>query len=124
VTGLEHQVAERLRELAALAAPAGGTTTADRAAALARTPRRRVLRWGTAVLALCLSAAVAGPTRRAADELTLRGRPTVAGMAARSAPEAYRLPPRGSLAADEDLLAGLTAREWSGGSPAQPPSHA
>jgi hypothetical protein len=114
VTGLEHQVALRLHELAALAGPAGGETTAERAEALAQARRRRVVRWGSAVLALCLSATVAGFTRPPSAEPSVQGRLTVAGLAARSAPETYGLPPRGSLAGDEDLLGALTDRDWSG----------
>jgi hypothetical protein len=127
VTGLEQQVADRLRELAALAGPAGGATTADRAVALDQTRRRRVVRWGAAVLALCLSATVAGLTRPPAEELQLVGRTTPAGLALRTTPESYRLPPRGSLAGDEDLLAEIADLPWpalagrGGAVPAPPP---
>jgi hypothetical protein len=114
VTGIDRQVADRLRELAALAGPAGGAATAERAVALARSRRRRIARWGAAVLVLCLTATVAGLTRPPAAEPSVQGRPTVAGLAAHSAPAVYRLPPRGSLVADEDLLAELADVAWSG----------
>ena len=115
MTPVEHRVAARLREAAALAGPPGGDATVTRTLARAGADRRRAAVRGVAVVAVVLAAVanvLAGPHR--GDPFPARGRDSLAALAAPSAPESYDQPPRGSLADDEGFLADVAALDWSG----------
>ena len=111
---------ERLRaalaSLADSAPPPGGTATVDRVRALARGRRRR---WAGLAAALVLVAGVLLAVPEAVSELTPAPpeRPVPAAPADGPA-SLYDLPVRGSLAGDEEFLAGVRALDW--GDPAGP----
>ncbi|MBB3674917.1 hypothetical protein [Modestobacter versicolor] len=115
MTPTEERVAERLRELATLAGPPGGPSTAERAAFHDRTRRRRALGRTVAAVAVVVVASTALLTRpeSPAPSLVADTRTPAAVLAARTVPDAYELPPRGSLAGDEEFLAGVAALDWS-----------
>ena len=116
-TGPDRALREGLRWLAEHAPPPRGPDTADRTVARNRAQRRRWAAWTATVFAV---GAVL-----AAVPATVSGLPAgPAGVPAESSaggavPSLYDVPTRGSLAGDEEFLAGVRALEWGG--PAGPP---
>ncbi|WP_448616694.1 hypothetical protein [Modestobacter sp. URMC 112] len=113
--GPDRALREGLRRLADHAPPPRGPDTADRAVAHDRAQRRRWAAWTAAVLAVgavlaAVPAAVSGLPADPAD---------VAADGAPADRSLYDVPTRGSLAGDEEFLAGLRTLEWGG--PSGPP---
>jgi len=107
---------ERLRaalaHLADSAPPPGGTATAERAMALARGRRRR---WAGLAAALVLVVGVLVAVPEAVSQLTpAPAERPVPATAAGGPASLYDLPVRGSLAGDEEFLAGVRSLDWSG----------
>jgi DNA-directed RNA polymerase specialized sigma24 family protein len=116
-------VRDALELLAVRAGPPGGTATAEAAAASARRQRRTAAGLVAAALAVVLAGVAvatvlpdAGPVAR--DDPAGRTRP--------AGPALTDVAPRGSLAGDEEFLAGVAALDWSaplglGGAELAPP---
>ena len=109
-TDLTRAVAVRLDEVAGRAEPA--PDTADRAVALDRARRRRVLQWAAAALVVVLLAAGAGLSRSVVTEPADSTATAARGVYPRP-PMLYTTPVRGSLADDEGFLAEMAGRDWS-----------
>ena len=119
VPGSDRLLRDGLRRLAEHAPPPRGRDTADRAIAQDRARRRRRAGWTATVLAIggVLAAVPATVTGLSPD-------PAVVAADGAPAPQdggrsLYGVPTRGSLAGDEEFLAGVRALEWGG--PAGPP---
>jgi hypothetical protein len=105
-----HDVAARLRRLAAGAPGAGDT--ADRALAANRHRRLRAARWvaaGVAVVVLGTAATLARP-----EEVVAAAQPAPSSSAGTPPPQVYEQPARGSLADDAGFLAQAATLPWSG----------
>ncbi|MGY1666826.1 hypothetical protein [Geodermatophilus sp. SYSU D00696] len=128
MTHPDLDVRDALHRLAAEAGPPRGADAADAAVALARRQRRTRAAWVAGALAVALLGAAAPALVPDAGP----GAGEVAGAGQRTpqaAPLLYDLPTRGSLAVDEDFVAGVAAIDWSaplgpGGTELSPPESA
>ncbi len=115
--GDDLDVRDALRRLAAAAGPVWGADTAGAAVALARRQRRTWAGWAVGALAAALLVTTVPAMVPAADPAAdPAAAPTAGGTTGReepAGPALDRLPPRGSLAGDEEFLAGAAALSWS-----------
>ena len=125
MTGAAPDVAARLQQLAGRAVPAGhdeAPGTAERAVAADRRRRQRAGRWTAAAVVVAVlggaamltrPAEVAPVAQAAAPSARPTARPPASPTPPAPPPAVYEQPPRGSLAEDADLLAGVAALPWS-----------
>ncbi len=107
----DHDVRDALARLATRAAPPRGVDTANAAIALSRRQRRTRAAWaGGAVVLAVLAGSVPAVLP---DAGPVPGQTAEDRMQQAAPPALTDLPARGSLAGDEEFLAGVAAIEWS-----------
>ncbi|SNS78356.1 hypothetical protein SAMN04488107_3773 [Geodermatophilus saharensis] len=112
MTDTDLDVREALDRLAAEAGPPRGADAADAAVTLARRQRRTRAAWAAGALAVALLGAAAPAVLP--DAGPVPGETAGGQHTQQAAPALPDLPTRGSLAGDEDFVAGVAAIDWSG----------
>ncbi|MBB3677690.1 hypothetical protein [Modestobacter versicolor] len=109
MTDLDRDIRTAFDQLADRAAGPRGPETAERAIALGRRQRRRTAGWAAAALTAVVLGVTVPQVLPASGDPGQTAAPSTAGPVG-----LYAAPTRGSLAGDEEFVAGVRALEWSG----------